>query len=142
MARNLEKKRQQAEEWFIENIEGTQKECAELFKVTEKTIGAWAKKYNWEQKRLDYHSSPVKIKQLLQREAMWVAQGNAPKINADSLIKIMAGLDRCDSKADPIVVSRVLKDLDNFISVDDPAFAAQATKYHKLFLQHRIDLEG
>ena len=142
MAGKLEKKRQQAEEWFIENQDATLKECAELFKVTEKTAGSWAKKYNWEQKRLDYHSSPVKIKQLLQREAMWVAQGNAPRINADSLIKIMAGLDKCDSKADPIVVSRVLKDLDNFISVDDPLFATQCTKYHKFFLQHRIDLEG
>lgn len=142
MAVRLEKKRQQAEEWYIENEGSTQKECAEIFKVTEKTIGNWVKKYNWEEKRLDYHSSPVKIKQLLQREAMYVAQGNKPRINADSLIKIMSGLDRCDSKADPIVVSRVLKDLDNFISVDDPAFATQATKYHKLFLQHRIDQEG
>ncbi|WP_040540327.1 hypothetical protein [Pedobacter arcticus] len=141
MAGKLDKKRQQAEEWYIENNDGSQKLCAELFKITEKTVGAWSKKYNWEEKRLDYHSSPVKIKQLLQREAMLVAQGNKPTIQADSLSKIMASLDRCDSKADPIVVHRILKDLDNFISVDDPAFAGKCTKYHKLFLQHRIDLE-
>lgn len=135
-------KRGKAEEWFVENFEATQKEVAELFGVSEKTIGVWVRKYNWEDKRLDYHSSPVKIKQLLQRELLSVAQGKPPTLNADGISKLMSSLDRCDKKADPIVVQRVLKDLDNFISENDPAFAAQCTPFHKQFLIHRINIES
>lgn len=136
------KTRQQAEEWYIENSESTQLECAELFNTTPKTIGVWVKKYNWEEKRLDFHSSPVKVKQLLQREILNVSQGKQPTLPADTISKLMAALDRCDKKADPIVVQRILKDLDNHISMEDPAFAAKCTPFHKRFLQHRINLEG
>lgn len=142
MARESNAKKQKAEEWFIENIDATQKDVAELFGISEKTIGTWVKKYNWLDKRLDYHSSPVKIKELLQRELLSVAQGNAPKLSADGISKLMSALDRCDKKADPIVVQRILKDLDNFISEIDPAFAVKCTQYHKQFLIHRINLEA
>ena len=142
MARESNAKKQKAEEWFIENIDATQKGVAELFGISEKTIGTWVKKYNWLDKRLDYHSSPVKIKELLQRELLSVAQGNAPKLSADGISKLMSALDRCDKKADPIVVQRILKDLDNFISEIDPAFAVKCTQYHKQFLIHRINLEA
>lgn len=135
-------KRQRAEDYFIENADCTQIEVAALFGVAPKTICAWAKKYHWEDRRLDYHSSPVRIKQLLQHELMKVAKGGPASISADGISKLMAALDRCDRKADPIVVHKILKDLDNFISQQDPAFAAQVTPYHKLFLQHRINLEG
>lgn len=142
MAAKKDSKRSKAEEWFIENFDATQKEVAELFSVSEKTIGVWVKKYNWEEKRLDFHSSPVRIKQLLQRELLSVAQGNPSKLNADGISKLMAALDRCDKKADPIVVQRILKDLDNFISESNPDFAVEATTFHKQFLIHRINLES
>lgn len=142
MARESNIKRQKAEEWFIENTDATQKEVSELFGISEKTIGTWAKKYKWLDKRLDYHSSPVKIKELLQRELMSVAQGKPAKLSADGISKLMAALDRCDKKADPIVVQRILKDLDNFISEIDAAFAIKCTQFHKQFLIHRINLEA
>jgi transposase len=142
MARESNAKKQKAEEWFIENIDATQKEVAELFGISEKTIGTWVKKHNWMDKRLDYHSSPVKIKELLQRELLSVAQGNTPKLSADGISKLMSALDRCDKKADPIVVQRILKDLDNFISEIDPSFAVKCTQFHKQFLIHRINLEA
>lgn len=142
MGRKSDSKRQKAEEWFIENFGVTQKEVAELFKVSEKTIGVWVKKYNWEDKQLDYHSSPVKLKQIVQREALSVAQGNPPTFSADAFNKLMIGIERCNKKAAPVVVQRILKDLDNFISEIDPAFAQQCTNFHKQFLIHRINLEA
>ena len=53
----------------------------------------------------------------------------------------MSSLDRCDKQADPIVVHKILKELDLFISQTDPKFAAQCTPFHKMFLQHRIKME-
>lgn len=142
MGQKHDSKRHKAEECFIENFDATQKEVAELYGVSEKTIGVWAKKNNWQEKRLDFHSSPVRIKQLLQRELLSVAQGNPAKLNADGISKLMAALDRCDKKADPTVVQRILKDLDNFISESNPDFAVEATPFHKQFLIHRINIEA
>ena len=42
--------RLKAEAHFIENIESTQKEIAELYKVSPKTIGGWYEKYEWKQR--------------------------------------------------------------------------------------------
>ena len=137
-----DKARQQAMDWFIENIDATQKSVAELYGVTEKTIGTWAAKDEWEEKRMDYHTSPVKIKQYLQKELLSVVKGEAPKLPADGIAKLMAALDRCEKKADPIVVSKILKDLDNFISEADPELAVKCVHFHKQFLIHRINLEA
>lgn len=133
--------RQKAEAFFIENIEVTLKEVAEHFKTTEKTIGSWAKRDNWEAKRLDFHASPTVIKQRLQQEALRITAGEDAAFNADAINKLMAAIDRLDKRADPIVVHKILKDLDMFISEIDPEFATQCTAYHKQFLQHRINLE-
>lgn len=141
MGEKKDKIRHEAEAYYIDNPEATQTEVAELYKVTQKTISSWCIKYEWEQKRIDFHSSPIKLKQLLQREAMLVAQGKASTVNADALSKLISGIDKLSNKANPIVVARVLKELDNFISEIDPHFAAKLTDYHKKFLQHRINLE-
>lgn len=133
--------RQKAEDWFIENNDCTQAEIADKFGITAKTVNSWHKKHNWEDRRRDYHSSPIKIKQLLQNELLSVAQGNAPKLNADAISKLNAAIDRLDKKIDAFVVKRVLVELDNHISNADPKFAAQCTLFHKSYLQHRINLE-
>ena len=142
MARSKDGIRIKCEALYIENIEVTQKEVAELFKVTEKTIGEWVKKYDWEQKRLDFHASPTKIKQLLQKELLKIANGEKATLPADSISKLMATLDRLNKQADPIVVHSILKELDLFISQIDPAFASKCTTFHKQFLQFRISLEN
>lgn len=142
MSKSKDGIRVKAEAHYIENIDATQKEVSELYKVSENTISNWVKKYDWEQKRLDFHASPTKIKQLLQQELLKIANGEKPTLPADSISKLMATLDRLNKQADPIVVHSVLKDLDLFISQDDPVFAAKCTSYHKQFLQHRISLEN
>lgn len=141
MAKRKDHIRQKAEAYYIENIEADLKMIAELFDAHYDTIRGWAKTYNWEEKRLDFHASPTKIKQLLQKELLQIAEGGVPKLPADAISKLMATLDRLEKKADPIVVHKILKDLDNFISEIDPAFAKECTTFHKQFLQHRINLE-
>lgn len=131
-----------AEDFFIQNYEVTQKEVAELFKVTTKTLSGWATKGEWDKKRTEYHASPVKIQQLIKEELLRVSKGEAPTLNADSISKLQSALDKMKSKADPIIVNEILKALDNFISEIDPAFAVKCTEYHKKFLMHRINLES
>lgn len=128
--------------FFVENMDVTQREVAETYGVTEKTVSGWANADKWEDARREHHSSPYEIKKILQQEALSVAQGNTPTFKPDDMSKLMAALDRCDKKLDPTIVARLLKDLDNFISKINPAFAAECTTYHKQFLQHRISLEA
>lgn len=132
--------RLKAEAYYIENINASQKEVATLYKVTELTINRWVQKYDWEEKRMNFHASPTVIKQKLQQETLRVLNGEDPTFIAKDIDSLMKTLDRCDKQADPIVVHRILKDLDNFISEIDPAFATECTKYHKQFLQHRISI--
>ena len=142
MANKKDDIRLKAEAYYIENIEAAKKEVAELFKTTEKTVGDWARKYGWEEKRLSFHASPTIIKQKLQQEAINIMGGKPPTFSADAISKIMSALDRCDRQSDPIVVHKILKDLDNFVSRIDPRFAAECTAYHKQFLQHRIKISA
>lgn len=132
--------RLRAEQYYIENIEAPQSEIAELFSVRPATIGEWVKKYDWEEKRLNFHASPTIIKQKLQAETIRIMNGEGASFSADAVAKLMAALDRCNKQADPVVVHQILKDLDNFISEIDPAFATECTKFHKQFLQHRISI--
>ncbi|PIF44914.1 hypothetical protein CLU96_1912 [Chryseobacterium sp. 52] len=133
--------RQKAEAYYIENIDATNKEVAELFKVTEKTLGDWVRRYDWEDKRLNFHASPTVIKQKLQQETIHLMGGGLPTFSADSISKLMSALDKCDKQADPIIIHKILKELDLFISQTDPKLAAQCTPFHKMFLQYKIKQE-
>ena len=115
MAKTKDAVRIKAEQYYIENIEVTQAEVADLYGVRPATIGEWVKKYDWEDKRLNFHASDVG--------------------------KLMAALDRCETQADPTTVYKVLKELDLFISQQDAEFATQCTKYHKQFLQLKVKNE-
>lgn len=142
MARSKDATRQKAEAYYIENFEATNAEVSELYGVRPATIGEWAKKHDWDEKRYNFHASPTKIKQLLQQELLNVTSGGTPKLPADGISKLMSALDKCDKNSDPIVVHKILKDLDLFISQIDADFATKCTPFHKQFLQHRISLEN
>lgn len=141
MAGKKDKTRQMAKDYFVENFEATKKEIAELYGVTEKTVGDWSLKDDWETARLNFHSSPVRIKQLLQAELLNLAQGKPATLPADSISKLFSALDKVEKKVDATVVSRILKELDNFIAEANPKLAVECTHYHKQFLIHRINLE-
>lgn len=141
MARGKDGIRQKTEDYYIENIDTDAREIAELFNVHYDTVRGWIKKYDWEDKRWSFNSSPTIIKQKLQQEAHNIVNGGKPNFSADAVNKIMSAIEKIDKSADPVIIHKVLKDLDNFISETDPAFATECTKYHKRFLQHRISIE-
>ncbi|WP_286755503.1 hypothetical protein [Roseivirga sp. UBA838] len=142
MAKKKSKVCQQAEDWFIENYDATGEEVAVLYGIEPKTVSRWRRLYNWDDKRQNYHASPVKIKQLLQQELLSVAQGNEPQLKADAISKLNAALDRLDKKIDPFVVKKVLEDLDSFTAEIDPLLASKMLPLHLRFLQHRIKIDG
>lgn len=142
MARVRDKTKKIAEDFFLENYNATQKDVSELFGISEKTVSAWAKKGDWVKKRDDYHSSPVKIRQLLQQELLSVSQGNPAQLNADGISKLQKVIGELRKSADPVVVHQILKDLDAFIAETDPKLAIDVSKYHRQFLIHRINMEG
>ncbi len=116
MPRAKSKKCQQAEEWYISHPGITYKEVAELYDATEKTVGIWAAKYDWQTQQLEFLSSPVKIKKILQQEVVNITNGKEASFNADSVSKLMAAIDKVDKKANPFVVSEILMDLDHFVA--------------------------
>lgn len=141
MKRTSRSKRKSAEEFFIENLQITQKQVAEIFGITENTISRWAKEDEWVAKRNQYHASPVKIRQLLQEELLRVAGGEEPTLNADGIRKLQLSIAQVQKAASPIVVNQILKELDNFISEQDPELAQRMLKYHKAFLRMKIENE-
>lgn len=140
MAKTKDSIRLKAQQYYIENLQATQSEIAQLFGVRVATLGLWIKKYDWDEQRMNFHASPTIIKQKLQQEALHIVGGGKPNFSADTIAKIMAAIDKVDKSADPVIIHNILKDLDMFISERDPAFATECTKYHKQFLQHRISI--
>lgn len=116
-----------------------------------KTVYAWRDKGKWEVTRNLFDTGPVQLKKLLLTEAVRIAKGEeqldetgkAKKaLDADSLSKVMKAYDYMSKKAGPEIVRDVFIEFDNFIVTIDPKMAMEFTKYHKMFLQHRISLES
>ncbi|OFX62703.1 MAG: hypothetical protein A2066_18920 [Bacteroidetes bacterium GWB2_41_8] len=112
---------------------------------------AWRDKGKWEVTRELFHTGPVQLKKLLLTEAVRIAKGEArlnengevvKALDADSLSKVMKAYDYMSKKAGPEIVRDVFIEFDNFIVTIDPKIANEFTKYHKMFLQHRISLES
>ena len=116
-----------------------------------KTVYAWRDKGKWEVTRELFDTGPVQLKKLLLTEAVRIAKGEArlnengevvKALDADSLSKVMKAYDYMSKKAGPEIVRDVFIEFDNFIVTIDPKIATEFTKYHKMFLQHRISLES
>lgn len=131
--------RELACDYYVQHIDVTLQDVAEMYGITYKTVQSWKEKYRWDDLRRDFHSSPVRIKQALQEEVISVSiHHNTPKFKADDISKLMASIDRCEKKLDPTIVAHLLRELDVFINKIDPKFAAEARKYHRQFLTNRI----
>ena len=141
--RDFEKLREMAEEMFISRGM-TAREVASILGVSEVTISKWRKGRDgvgWDEKKNEFQLTPLKVRELLLEEAQKIAKGESSKINADQLSKIMSAVDRLDKKLSIRIIVDVFKEFDNWMSEIDAKQAVEFTKYHKLFLQHRISLE-
>jgi len=114
-----------------------------------KTIYAWRDKGKWDETRDLFNTGPTELKKILLKEAVRIAKGEARAdktgapikgIDADSLSKVMKAYDYMSQKVGPEVIRDVFVEFDNFMVSVDPKVANEFTKFHKMFLQHRISL--
>lgn len=140
-----DKKREIAEDMYI-RLGMTGREIADSLSVTEQTVSRWKKgrdgEKSWDDRKTESQLTPLKIKELLLKEAEKIAKGEESTIQADKLSKIMSAIDQLDKKINVRTAMDVFKEFDLWMSEQDPSTAILFTKYHKLFLQYRISLEA
>lgn len=141
MAGKNDKLRLWAAHLFI--VDGyTQKAIADYIGVSEVTIGKWKSADKWEEERQAILASPRKIKSILLTELEKITNGEESNIDADSLSKISKVIRELDGKISIEVIHSVLKELDTWLSEENPQFAVQCLAYHKRFLIHKIQIDG
>lgn len=140
-----DKKREIAEDMYI-RLGLTGREIAENLGVTEQTVSRWKKgregEKSWDDRKTESQLTPLKIKELLLKEAEKLAKGEESNVKADQLSKIMSAIDQLDKKINVRTVMDVFREFDNWMAEQEPTMAIQFTKFHKLFLQYRISLES
>ena len=97
---------------------------------------------SWDDRKTEAQLTPLKIKELLLKEAEKLAKGEESLVKADQLSKIMAAIDQLDKKINVRTVMDVFREFDIWMSEQEPATAIQFTRWHKLFLQYRVSLEA
>ena len=136
-----QKKKEIAEDLYLRaNI--TAKDISKQLEISEQTICKWKKEGRWEERKAELSLSPLRIKELLMKEANKIANGEKSDIDSDRLSKLTAAIDRLDKRISARVVMDVLRELDNWMTEVDPKKAVEFTQYHKKFLQFRISLEA
>ena len=140
-----DKKREIAEDMYI-RLSLTGREIAENLGVTEQTVSRWKKgrdgEKSWDDRKTEAQLTPLKIKELLLKEAEKLAKGEESNVKADQLSKIMSAIDQLDKKINVRTVMDVFREFDNWMAEQDPATAILFTKWHKPFLQYRVSLES
>ncbi len=123
---------------------------AEELKRDIKTIYAWRDKYNWNDTRALFDTGPSELRKILLKEATRIAKGEkrlddngneVKPIDADSLSKVMKAYDYMTQKLSIEVIRDAFIEFDKFMAGIDPKLAYDFTKYHKMFLQERINME-
>lgn len=143
--RNLEQLRQSAEDFYI-RLGMTGKEITELLGISEQTVSKWKKgrdgETTWDNRKAEMQLTPVKVKEILLQEAMKVAKGENCTVDADKLSKMVSAIEKLDRKINVRIIIDVFREFDNYMAEVEPKMAVNFTKYHKMFLQHRIALES
>lgn len=115
-----------------------------------KTIYSWRDKYGWDDTRNLFTTGPSELRKILLQEATRIAKGEARKdqdgnevkgIDADSLSKVMKAYDYMCQKLSIEVFRDAFVEFDNWMTTIDPKLAYELTKYHKMFLQDKINSE-
>lgn len=141
----MERLRGSAEDFYI-RLAMQGKEIAELLGVSEQTVSKWKKgrdgEKNWDDRKTEMQLTPIKVKEILLKEAMKLAKGETTNIDADRLSKVVASIEKLDRKINVRIVMDVFREFDNWLAEVEPKMAVSFTHYHKMFLQHRIALES
>jgi len=116
-----------------------------------KTVYRWRDTENWDATKELFDTGPTELKKILLKEATRIARGEKridnqgnelPPIDADSLSKVMKAYDYMSKKLSPEIFRDAFVDFDNWMVGIDPKLALEFTKYHKWFLQEKIEQEN
>lgn len=108
------------------------------WKQGRKTKGESPETKTWDERRTISLLTPTKLKEVLMEEALLVAQGNKPKIEAYALGQIMQTIDKIDKNVNMRTITNVFINFDTWLVKNEPDKAAEFTKYHNRFIQHII----
>lgn len=115
---------------------------AELLGIREATLSEWRRGMKWDEKRKASLAAPGKIRELLLDEMQWIAEGNKARLDTDGLSKVAKSLQYFDGKVPLSVVISVLKEVDNFVAEINPQEVVKITEYHRMFIQHRAQVDS
>lgn len=131
----------QAEAMFID-LGYTAKAISEILGPTEKTIGSWRTKGNWDKRRDELLASPHKLRELLIQEMRSIADGNEPSFDADALSKVSKVAESFRNKVSPQIAITIIKMLDDFLADTNPQLANANLDSHRRFIIHVINTHG
>lgn len=115
---------------------------AEHLSITEATLSKWRRQMNWDELRAAALSAPEAIRKILTAELQHIASGGSPNVDADALSKVAKALNYFDGRVALSVVVSVLKEFDTWMASIDPAKAVEIAEMHRLFVNHRAELES
>lgn len=142
--KDYEKLKSIAEGLFIEQ-NMTSRDIATALSISEVTVSRWRQGTDgrsWDEKKKFVQLTPSRLREKLLREAENVADGGESVIKADVIVKLLAGAEKLANKATPEVVHAVLNECCLYITNIDPKFALEMAKYHRMFLQYKIEQES
>lgn len=119
----------------------TQKECAGIVGVSEKTFGDWVEKFGWKEEKGANHVTPDKLKSRFLvmiadfEEKLRSEKRFATPAEADALLKISAAVERLDKKITPSIIMNVFMRFNDWLSLVDPKLASSLTEYQIQFVQ-------
>ena len=115
---------------------------AELLGIREATLSEWRRGMKWDEKRKASLAAPGKIRELLLDEMQWIPERNKARLDTDGLSKVAKSLQYFDGKVPLSVVISVLKEVDNFVAEINPQEVVKITEYHRMFIQHRAQVDS
>jgi hypothetical protein len=141
MGKEKTKEKKAAASMFIDQFMDA-KTIAEILNIEPNTVGDWRKKGKWDDEREQTINNPVKMRSLLAKQMLLIADGKDATINADALAKIFKVYEGLADKINPGIVSAILKLYDEWLAKENPQLAISNLEYNKKFLIHIINTYG
>lgn len=113
-----------------------QKEIADELSLTEKTVGTWCEQDMWRELKQAKTLSPDSLIKYYYEQSeliIQVAKDNNRPISsreADTLVKLSAGIKNLDKRVDASVTMTVLKRFTEYLKTYNPALAVELTNHY------------
>jgi hypothetical protein len=132
------KEKEAAEQLFVEKFWDA-KTIADFLSLQENTVSRWRKAGNWDKLREETINNPLKMKRLIAKEMLLIAQGDKTTIDADALSKFYKVYEGISDKINPGIVAAILRMYDEFLLNENPELAVANLPFNKKFLIHIIN---